>query len=57
MQSKRCRGFGKGAKEISDKLKIDRKTVTKYMTQEDYSPEITPARNIRQKLDQWKKIN
>ena len=53
---KEMQRIGKGAKEISDKLKIDRKTVTKYMTQEDYSPEITPAREYPSKLDQWKKI-
>ena len=47
---------GKCPTEISEKLSIDRKTVTKYMALEDYNPELKPARYYPSKLDAWKGI-
>jgi len=47
---------GAGPCEISDKLSVDRKTVSKYMKQDDFTPAVTPAKELPSKLDPWKEI-
>lgn len=40
--------------EIAEKLELNRKTVSKYMKQEDFSPEIKVPKENPSKLDRWK---
>ena len=40
--------------EISKKLKIDRKTVRKYLSQEDFSPSPPVKHSVPSKLDPYK---
>jgi len=47
---------GMGPSEISERMKIDRKTVSKYMKQEDYSPVQPIKKEQPSKLDQWKPV-
>ena len=45
---------GSGPCEISDKLSVDRKTVSKYMKLEDFTPQVIPAKECSSKLDTQK---
>lgn len=45
---------GSGPSEISEKLSLDRKTVSKYMKYENFTPEISLKREYPSKLDKWK---
>lgn len=42
--------------EIADKLSIDRKTVSKYMKKESFTPELKVKKEYPSKLDRWKDI-
>jgi len=46
--------LGYGPYQIASRLRIDRKTVSKYMVQEDFSPTLNAARAVPSKLDPWK---
>ena len=45
---------GTGPCEIAEKLSIDRKTVSKYMKKEDFTPEHKVTKEYPSKLDRWK---
>ena len=45
---------GTGPSEISEKLSINRKTVSKYMKHEDFNTEQSLKREYPSKLDRWK---
>ena len=47
---------GSGPSEISGKLSVDRKTVSKYMKLEDFTPQVVPAKEYPSKLDTWKEV-
>lgn len=47
---------GMGPVEISERLGLDRKTVTKYMRLEDYSPKKPSKKCYDSKLDRWKPV-
>lgn len=46
---------GSGACEIAEKLSLDRKTVSKYMKQEDFTPRLSVQKEYPSKVDKWKK--
>jgi transposase len=45
---------GMGPSEIANRLKLDRKTVSKYMKLDDYSPVPPIEKKYSSKLDRWK---
>jgi transposase len=47
---------GMGPSEIAERLKLDRKTVSKYIKLEDYSPVQPIKKQYSSKLDQWKPL-
>jgi hypothetical protein len=47
---------GMGPIEIAERLRINRKTVSKYMKMEDYNPEQPIKKCYESKLDWWKPI-
>jgi hypothetical protein len=47
---------GMGPIEISERLGLDRKTVSKYMKIEDYNPKQPIKKCYESKLDRWKPI-
>ncbi|WDL98474.1 IS21 family transposase [Alicyclobacillus sp. ALC3] len=51
---KEMQAKGLGPVEISNRLRIDRKTVRKYMQQEDFSPNHREVRIVPSKLDPYK---
>lgn len=53
---KRMQREGMTKTEISDRLSVDRKTVRKYATREDFSPGNQGTEERPSKLDRWKRI-
>ena len=53
-QIKELQRQGYGAKEISARLRIDRKTTTKYMQREDFNAAVASNRQAPSRLDPWK---
>ncbi|MBU4491109.1 MAG: IS21 family transposase [Euryarchaeota archaeon] len=51
---KEMQNDGSGPCEIAEKLSIDRKTVSKYMKQEDFTPLLSVQKEYPSKLDKWK---
>jgi transposase len=45
---------GYGPKQIAERLGIDRKTSSKYMLEDDWSPSAVERKQIPSKLDRWK---
>ena len=55
-QIKELQRQGLGSQEISSRLKIDRKTVAKYMREEDFNEKAQEKSASASKLDPWKPI-
>ena len=55
-QIKELQRQGLGSLEISSRLKIDRKTVAKYMREEDFNEKAQEKRAPASKLDLWKPV-
>jgi transposase len=55
-QIKELQRQGLGSQEIAGRLKIDRKTVAKYMREEDFNGKAQEKRAPASKLDPWKPI-
>ena len=53
-QIKELQRQGYGAKEIADRLGIDRKTAARYMLTDDYSRGVSERKALPSKLDPWK---
>ena len=51
---KRLQRMGYGAYQIATRLGIDRKTVSKYMEQEDFNVSLQSPKSLPSKLDPWK---
>jgi len=47
---------GKGVCDIAESLRIDRKTVNKYMSQDDFEIRLSELKKYPSKLDAWKPI-
>ncbi|MBE3117298.1 MAG: hypothetical protein IMZ50_00905, partial [Candidatus Atribacteria bacterium] len=55
-QIKELQRQGLGSLEIAGRLKIDRKTVAKYMREEDFNERAQEKRAPASKLDPWKPV-
>ena len=55
-QIKELQRQGHGSLEIAGRLKIDRKTVAKYMREKDFNEKAREKRAPASKLDPWKPI-
>jgi len=53
---KEMQNKGFGPCEISEKLSVDRKTISKYMKQEDFASQLSPQKECSSKLDTWNEI-
>jgi hypothetical protein len=53
---KELQDLGYGPVDISEKMSINRKTVAKYMSVENYSGENSMEKEIPSRLDRWKEI-
>ena len=55
-QIKELQREGYGPSEIAERVGVDRKTVSKYMNIDDYSPTFENSKVKKSKLDAWKSV-